>query len=212
MESTKQCDELIVAHRNYSLILEEWPDKRDDVSLRNSALEPSTEVRRFGLEKVRFLLLRVLGASLTLVNLLLLCWVIGLKSDSNSAPDTIPSRNSDWEKGIDAQLHNVSEVLTFLLSSVRRPSPSDVAQNSTAPISESLDTHRVGSRFPAKLRVIADKANLRSGPSEVSNIVMTVGAGTDLLSIGESGEWYQVYAPNGQVLHVANSVVEALSE
>ncbi len=57
------------------------------------------------------------------------------------------------------------------------------------------------------LIVTSEKANLRSGPSLESEIVMAVSKGMELVVEEIDGDWSKVFAPNGLSVWISSSVV-----
>lgn len=57
------------------------------------------------------------------------------------------------------------------------------------------------------LEVVAPKANLRIAPRRDASAVMTISAGTRLLAHDQLNDWFQVYAPSGELLWISESVI-----
>lgn len=55
------------------------------------------------------------------------------------------------------------------------------------------------------LEVIAPKANLRIAPRRDASAVMAISAGTRLLVHDQLDDWFQVYAPSGELLWISES-------
>ena len=60
------------------------------------------------------------------------------------------------------------------------------------------------------LEVIASKANLRIAPRKDASAVMAVSAGTRLLVHDQLNDWFQVYAPSGELLWISESVLSKM--
>lgn len=57
------------------------------------------------------------------------------------------------------------------------------------------------------LEVVAQKANLRIAPRRDASAVMAISAGTRLLAHDQLNDWFQVYAPSGELLWISESVI-----
>jgi hypothetical protein len=57
------------------------------------------------------------------------------------------------------------------------------------------------------LEVMAPKANLRIAPRKDASAVMAISAGTRLLAHDQLNDWFQVYAPSGELLWISESVI-----
>ena len=57
------------------------------------------------------------------------------------------------------------------------------------------------------LEVVAPKANLRIAPRRNASAVMAISAGTRLLAHDQLNDWFQVYAPSGELLWISESVI-----
>jgi hypothetical protein len=108
------------------------------------------------------------------------------------------------------------ERLAYLLDDNSKKNPNAKKQNSTTQASTNSGLRvREPGEIQAKVdqdmtiaTVVADKAQLRTGPGMNNSPLMTVAKGTRLAVETRSGSWYRVIAPSGARAWVSSDVID----
>ena len=112
----------------------------------------------------------------------------------------LPAQNSTNQDVLN-ELNLVKRILTGLVPAVtelttgRRlePQPASVTENQSGIV-----------------RIITEKANLRSAPTKDAAVILALAKGTELLASRKVGQWFGVSSPSGEEAWISESVVQNL--
>ncbi len=110
----------------------------------------------------------------------------------------LPATASVSKKDVDAQLSDIARILRYVVPTVKKLETS--ASAPAAPQTEAAQEQ--------VLRVRVPRAALLQSAQAGAQVIMSVARNTELLTTHKQGQWYQVYAPTGELMWVHEEMVE----
>lgn len=206
----KELEQLSGVHPSYFRYLESPKERDPRINGGPTELTNSMRAGLYGLERRRLYL-----TTFALHCGFALAIILGLQSGRIlTLPHSIevPKFESIDNKlaPVQAQLRDVSKILSVLVPAVMEGGPTKLENESPNEVNKVSD---LNSTVRGKVvAVSAEKTFLRSAPNAEATVVTEVQQGVDLLVLGRTGDWYQVFSPKGERLWADTNSVSSLKE